>query len=183
MELDAGVLLAAGLIFALRVASAALATVRVLVMSRGEEVWAAFLGFFEVLVYVVSIGLVVSDITNVTAVFAYCLGFSAGTILGMRMEQKLALGMLTLRIISRTHAPEVAAALRSSGLGATLSWGEGRDGSVGIVQSVVPRRRAAEAGTLARSVDDHAFIVADEARAVLAGWMPLQASMRPREGK
>ena len=177
MELNTTILLAAGLVFMLRVASAALAAVRTLVMARGHETASASLAFFEVLVYVVSFGLVVSDMTNVSIVFAYCAGFAVGTAVGIRIEQRLALGVVTLRIISRDRGEAISHGLREAGLGATLTWGEGRDGPVGIVQSVVPRRHTGQAHSIIRTVDANAFVVADEARAVTAGWM-MQGPLR-----
>jgi uncharacterized protein YebE (UPF0316 family) len=171
LEFDATILLAALFVFVLRVASAALAALRTLVMARGAETASALLGFFEVLVYVVSFGLVVSDMTNVSIVLAYCAGFAVGTVVGIRLERRLALGVVTLRIISRSKAEDVSHGLRDAGIGATLSWGEGRDGPVGIVQSVVARKHAARAQALVRDLDPGAFVVADEARAVTAGWL------------
>lgn len=171
MELDAQLLLAAGLVFVLRILSAALASVRMLVMARGHESAASILSFFDALVYVVSLGFVVSDLTNVSIVVAYCAGFAVGTAVGIRVEERLALGVVTLRIITRERGPEISSGLRETGLGATLSWGEGRDGPVSIVQSVVPRRHTGHAHQVIRTIDPNAFVVADEARAVTAGWM------------
>jgi uncharacterized protein YebE (UPF0316 family) len=165
------------------VASAALAALRTLVMARGAQATSAVLGFFEVLVYVVSFGLVVSDMTNISILLAYCSGFAVGTVVGIRLEQRLAMGIVTLRIISRERAAEVSHALRADGIGATLSWGEGRDGPVGIVQSVVRRKHAARAHSLARDIDPSAFVVADEARAVTAGWLPRPTLASLREQK
>ena len=163
---------AAALIFFLRVIGVALGTVRVLLMNRGLELWSAALGFFEVLVYVVAIGAVVQDLTDVPVLLSYCLGFSVGTIVGIRIERRMALGYVGLRAISVERAREIADALRAAGFGATLSWGEGRDGRVGIVQTVVPRKHAARATAVIHEVDPDAFLVVDEARAVTRGWLP-----------
>lgn len=164
-------LLGALLIFVLRVVGVSLITVRILLVGRGVELWSAVIGFFEVLIYVVAIGLVVNDLTNIPAVIGYCLGFSVGTIVGIRIDRRLAFGFASVRVISREHGEAVAAALRQAGFGATLSWGEGRDGRVGIVNSVIPRRRMRAAMDAVRAVDGDAFLVVDEARAVHRGWL------------
>ncbi len=163
---------AAALIFFLRVVGVALGTVRVLLMNRGLELWSAALGFFEVLVYVVAIGAVVQDLTDVPVLLSYCLGFSVGTIVGIRIERRMALGYVGVRAISVDRAREIADALRAAGFGATLSWGEGRDGRVGIVQTVVARKHAERATAVIHAVDPEAFLVVDEARAVTRGWLP-----------
>jgi uncharacterized protein YebE (UPF0316 family) len=166
-------LLGALLIFLLRVVGVSLITVRILLVGRGIEVWSAVIGFFEVLIYVVAIGLVVNDLTNIPAVLGYCLGFSVGTIVGIRLDRRLAFGFASVRVISREHGEDVASALRAAGFGATLSWGEGRDGRVAIITTVIPRRRMQAAMTTVRRIDEDAFLVVDEARAVHRGWLGL----------
>jgi|GEM_PF-390850 uncharacterized protein YebE (UPF0316 family) len=166
-------------IFALRVVGVALGTVRVLLTNRGLELWSAVLGFAEVLVYVVAIGAVVRDLTDWPALLAYCSGFSVGTIVGIRIERRLAVGYVNVRAVSPRRAREVAAALRAEGFGATLSWGEGRDGRVGIVHTLAPRKHAARVTALVQQVDPDAFLVVDEARAVARGWLPGAAAEGP----
>lgn len=166
-------------IFGLRVVGVALGTVRVLLTNRGLELWSATLGFLEVLVYVVAIGAVVRDLTDWPALLAYCSGFSVGTIVGIRIERRLAVGYVNVRAVSPTRARELADALRGEGFGATLSWGEGRDGRVGIVHTLVPRKHAGRVMALVQSVDPDAFLVVDEARAVARGWLPGAAGEGP----
>lgn len=92
-------------IFALRVVGVALGTVRVLLTNRGLELWSAVLGFAEVLVYVVAIGAVVRDLTDWPALLAYCSGFSVGTIVGIRIERRLAVGYVNVRAVSPPPGP------------------------------------------------------------------------------
>ena len=167
------------LVFFLRLAGVAVGTVRILLTNRGNELWSGVLGFFEVLVYVLGIGVVVQDLTDIAMLMSYCLGFSFGTILGIRIEQRMAMGYVNLRTISRYMAPSIAAALREAGFGATLSHGEGRDGTVGIITATVPRKQANRAMKLVHCLDPDAFMVADEARAVTRGWLPGAASIFP----
>jgi uncharacterized protein YebE (UPF0316 family) len=164
-------LLGAALIFSLRLIGVSLGTVRILMMTRGVESWAAVLGFFEVLVYVVAIGAVVRDLGNVVNIIAYSAGFSAGTLVGIRLERRLAFGHVTLRTFSAARSRLVASALREAGFGATLNWGEGLTGPVGVVSTVVPRKHAVAAQEIVRSVDAEAFVIADDTRSVARGWM------------
>lgn len=164
-------LLGAALIFSLRLVGVSLGTVRTLLMTRGVESWAAVLGFFEVLVYVVAIGVVVRDLGNVVNILAYSAGFSAGTFIGIRLERRMAFGHVTLRTFSAARSRPVANALREAGFGATLNWGEGLNGPVGVVSTVVPRKHAKTAQEVVRSIDPEAFVIADETRSVTRGWM------------
>ena len=170
---------AALLLFCVRIVGTALGTVRTLMMNRGMELWSAVLGFGEIFVYVVGLGAVVNDLGNIAMLMGYCLGFSVGMVVGMRMEKRMALGHVSLRIISRDNPEDVAGELHAAGFGATLSWGEGRDGSVGIINTVVPRKHARRATELVQKVDPGAFMVSDEARAVTRGWLPGATSPFP----
>jgi uncharacterized protein YebE (UPF0316 family) len=170
---------AALLLFFVRIIGTALGTVRTLMMNRGMELWSAVLGFGEIFVYVVGLGAVVNDLGNIAMLMGYCLGFSVGMVVGMRMEKRMALGHVSLRIISREKPEDVAGELHAAGFGATLSWGEGRDGSVGIINTVVQRKHAKRATELVQKVDPGAFMVSDEARAVTRGWLPGATSPFP----
>ena len=159
------------LIFALRVAGVGLVTVRILLVTRGVESWSVVLGFLEALMYVVAIGLVVENLTNVPNLLAYCVGFSGGTLVGMRVERRMAIGYVTVHAFSRPYGSEIAQALREAGFGATVTPGEGRSGSVAVVISVVPRGEAGRVGEVVRSVDPEAFVSYDETLGVTRGWM------------
>jgi uncharacterized protein YebE (UPF0316 family) len=125
---SAQVLWAVLLILILRVIGVTLATIRVLIMMRGKKLPAASIGFFEVLVYALAIGQVVNDLSNVWNLFGYCLGFALGTLVGMWLEERLALGYASVRIVSRYKGHAVADAIRDAGYGATVEWGQGRNG-------------------------------------------------------
>jgi uncharacterized protein YebE (UPF0316 family) len=166
-------------VFLLRMIGVAIGTVRILLTNRGNELWSGTLGFFEVLVYVIGIGVVVQDLTDIPMLLSYCFGFSVGTVVGIRIEQRMAMGYVNLRAISRAQSAQIANALRDAGFGATLSHGEGRDGSVGIITATVSRKHSRRAMQLVHQLDPDAFMVADEARAVARGWLPSAATIFP----
>lgn len=169
--LTAAALSAALFIFVLRVFGVALSTVRVLVMMRGQKLASVVLGFFEVLVYVIAIGQVVSNLSNVWNVLGYCLGFSVGTLVGMWLDEKLVLGYANVRIVSRNKAQKLADSIRGAGYGATVGWGSGRTGTVGVVTATVRRNEVGEVCRLADNADPDAFVTIEEARAVRRGYM------------
>ena len=173
MPLTGALLGAALLIFLLRVIGVALSTIRVLVMMRGQKLLSVVLGFFEVLVYVIAIGQVVNNLSNIWNILGYCLGFSAGTLIGMWLDERLVLGFANVRIVSRYKSQRVAEAIRDAGYGATVEWGTGRGGSVGIVMATVRRSEVPEVFKVADKVDSSAFVTVEEARMVRRGYMHL----------
>ena len=169
--LTGDVVIAAATIFLLRVVGVTLATLRVLITLRGHKVPAAIMGFFEVLVYVLAIGAVVNNLSNVWNLLGYCLGFAAGTLVGMSIDDHLALGYATVSVISRYKSQNVAEAVREAGYGATVEWGQGRAGTVGVVRITVRRREVRSVVDLADRADPDAFVTVEEARSIRRGYL------------
>ncbi len=162
---------AALFIFILRVIGVSLSTIRVLIMMRGKKLLSASVGFFEVMVYAIAIGQVVQNLSNWWNLLGYCLGFSVGTLLGMGLEERLALGYATIRVVSPERAHVIAETIRKAGHGATEMWGEGKKGQVGMVKTVVRRKEAEPLCRLIDRIDPDAFITIEETRAVQHGYL------------
>jgi uncharacterized protein YebE (UPF0316 family) len=174
----ADVLLGALLIFVLRVFGIAISTVRVLVMMRGKKAAAFVAGFFEVLAYVIAIAEVVNNLDNVWNVLGYCLGFSVGTVVGMILDERTASGYANVRIISRYQAQRIIEQIHAAGYGATVGWGHGRGGTVGMIVAIVRRKEADELCAIAERVDPNAFITIEDARAVRRGYIHMSGQER-----
>ncbi len=170
-QLSSQVLGAVLVIFVLRVIGVTLATVRVLIMMRGKKLVSASIGFFEVLVYALAIGPVVNNLSNVWNLVGYSLGFAVGTLVGMWLEERLALGYASVRIVSKYKGHAVASAIRDAGYGATIEWGQGRTGAVGLVVATVRRKEVDAVCNLADRIDPTAFVTVEETRTIRRGYM------------
>ena len=159
------------IIFLLRIVDVSLATVRMLLILRGQRLIVPILGFFEAGIWVVAVGVAIQNLHSVWHVFGYAAGFGAGSLVGLWLEGKLAMGLATLQIISRDDGEEVAANLRTRGFGVTEISGYGRSGKVEILLSIVKRRQVKEVVAAVESVDPDAFISVEEPRAIRRGWM------------
>jgi len=167
-----GVILWAFFIFLLRLANVAIATVRTVLVVRGERVAATLLGLVEVLFFVVSLGKVVEDLGNLLNLFAYCVGFAAGTWVGMILENRLALGYMRVHVVSLQKAKGIASSLREEGYGVTEMTGKGKGGRVGIIEVVARRKNVPSITTAVTRVDETAFITVEEAKGVYRGYIP-----------
>jgi len=167
-----GVILWALFIFLFRMANVALGTVRTLLVVRGERIVATLIGLFEALFFVVAVGKVVQDLGNLLNILAYCVGFAAGTWVGMILEKRLALGYVLVRIVSLQKGRRIALALREKGYGVTEMLGEGRAGRVGIIDVVAKRKDVPLITSLGCEVDEDAFITVQEPREVYRGYIP-----------
>jgi uncharacterized protein YebE (UPF0316 family) len=161
------------LIFALRVLGIAVSTLATLMTVQGRKIPAVAAGFVSALVFVVAIGKVVANLSNVWNILAYCGGMAVGTLVGMLFEQRLSLGFAEVRFISAEKSGPLAEALREAGFGVTELFGHGRDRSVGIVQAIVPRKNVNAVLGIAKSADESAIVTVTEARTVQRGyWRP-----------
>jgi uncharacterized protein YebE (UPF0316 family) len=165
------VLLGALLIFCMRLIDVSMGTVRILMAVRGRRLLAGVIGFFEVTIFLVAISQVITNIGNWWNVLGYAGGFAVGTILGMTIEGKLAIGLAEVNIVSMGKGSAVAEALRQEGFGATEFRGAGQDNIVRMIRTVVRRREVPSVTAVASAVDESAFItVQDMERAYRGRW-------------
>lgn len=158
------------LIFCLRLTDVTLGTLRILMTVRGRKPLAALIGFIEVTIFVVAISQVVRNATNIWRVLGYSGGFAAGTLVGMTIEERLALGITVVRIISSDIQRGVADALRALGFGVTEMAGQGLRGTVDIMEVVVRRNELPKVLQAVEEVDSQAFVTVEETRRVYRGY-------------
>src|SRR5215831_8167644 len=91
------------LIFCLRIVDVSCDTMRVIFAIRGKRVIAAALGFIQALVWIFAVGNAVKHLDSVLHVLGYSAGYAMGTYVGVTLEQMIAYGVATIRIVSK-HA-------------------------------------------------------------------------------
>ena len=162
-------ILGALLIFFLRLSDMTLDTLRLTFTLRGHKYLAALVGFMQAAIVVVAIAKVVNNVRNPLNIVAYAGGFAAGILVGMTLEERMALGFSHLQLISRTHGQAIADALRQAGHAATLLLGTGKDGAVGIIHCMVRRSDVLAAKAIAEGIDPNVFVTGEEMRPLARG--------------
>jgi uncharacterized protein YebE (UPF0316 family) len=161
------------LIFALRVLGIAVSTLSTLMTVQGRKVYAVAAGFISSLVYVIAIGKVVTNLNNVWNIIAYSSGFAVGTLVGMMLDQRMALGFAEVRFISTENGHNLADTLRDAGFGVTEMEGRGREETVEVLGVLIPRKEVKNVLKIAKSVDEDAIVTVSEPRMVQRGyWHP-----------
>ncbi|MEX2526371.1 MAG: DUF2179 domain-containing protein [Gemmatimonadota bacterium] len=158
-------------IFAIRIVDVSLATLRTLLSMRNQRVAVPIIGFFESLLWVFAVGTAIRNLDSGWHVLGYSSGFATGTVVGLWIEGKLAVGLATIRIISRYGGVELADALREAGFGVTEFTGQGREGPVEVVYTVVKRRQIKNVLKTVDRWDPDAFVSVEEPRTIQRGWM------------
>ncbi|MGH7458335.1 MAG: DUF2179 domain-containing protein [Longimicrobiaceae bacterium] len=158
-------------IFGLRIVDVSLATVRMLLAVRGKKFVAPAIGFFEILIWIVAAGQAIQHLGSPLHVLGYAAGFSSGTMVGLWIEEKIAVGVSILHVVSKHGGVEIAEALRQQGFGVTEFSGHGREGPVEVIHAVLRRRHLREALRQITVWDPDAFVTVEEPRSIQRGWM------------
>ncbi len=158
------------LIFVLRVGDMALDTIRVLFVVRGKKLLVWILGFFQSLIFVVAISSVLSELDNILNVIGYATGFATGNLVGMLIEQRLAIGHVLVTIISSHLGTSIAERLRAAGYAVTEISGRGKNGTVFELHASVLRKDVSSVETIVLEADPQAFVTAEDVRPVRRGF-------------
>ena len=168
--LDSETLLTALGIFSIRVLSIAIDTVRMISVLRGKKVIAWILGVATSMLFVISIGWVMADLTNPLKVAAYSIGFATGTVVGIDLEKKMAMGHMFLTIISSNRGARLAEALRDAGYAVTEIPARGKDGSVSMLELAFERKDREKIQAMITDIDPDAFITSRDVEPLHRGY-------------
>ncbi|MDH7509559.1 MAG: DUF2179 domain-containing protein [Methanolinea sp.] len=160
------------LIFLARICDVSLGTLRVIFISRGFKRVAPFVGFFEVIIWLLAIGQVMQNVGNVASYIAYGGGFAAGTYVGMAVEERLSLGNVVIRVITQKDAGQLAEALRKMDVGVTTLDAAGATGPVTILLSVCRRQDLPRVLSCINRYHPSSFYTVEEVRTVKEGIFP-----------
>lgn len=149
------------LIFVARICDVSIGTVRTVFVVSGYKKVSVMLGFVEVLIWVLAVGGVMKYLTNPLAVIGYAGGYATGILVGMTVEDRIAVGLRMIRVINPDSEVHVADMLREKGLRVTRIEGSGQKGPVEVSFSVIQRRRVPEIRTLLREHAPAAFITVE----------------------
>jgi uncharacterized protein YebE (UPF0316 family) len=154
------------LIMLARVLDVSLDTIRVIMVAKGYRRWAPFVGFFQVLIWIITISRIMVNLENWTTYIGYAGGFAIGTYAGMKIEEKLALGYELIRVVTRADASLLIKQLIEKQYHVTYVEGTGRDGEVGILFIVHKRKVIREIIEMIKRFNPNAFYTIEDVRFV-----------------
>lgn len=129
-----------GLIFFARILDQSIGTLRLIFLSKGMKYIAPFLGFFEVIIWLLAVGQIMQHLDNWLCYVAYGAGFAMGNFIGITLEEKLSIGTSIIRVILSNESPELIAALKLHNFGLTILDAEGSKGKVKVLFSIIRRK-------------------------------------------
>ena len=161
------------LIVLARIGDVSLGTMRIISIGRGYKFIAPLLGFFEILIWLLAIRQIMQNLTNIFYYVFYSGGFAAGTFVGMYIEGKLAIGILSIRIITRKDASELINFLRSVNYGVTSVVAQGATGQVNVIYIIVKRSDVQNVIEIINRFNPNAFYLIEDVRLASEGIFPV----------
>jgi len=168
----------AAFVFCCRLTDVSLGTLRTILVVRGHRSWAATLGFFEVLIWLGAASTVLQHLDTWYLAVAYAAGFASGNVVGIWIEQRLAIGHLLVRALS-TAGPHLATALREAGYHVVeLSGRSGQDEPAEVLFLVERRRRVPELLRRIETIDPDAVCTVADVKEHRTGAVPGRSGWR-----
>jgi uncharacterized protein YebE (UPF0316 family) len=158
------------IIFSLEFLFVTIMTFRWIILVRGSKMVAGFISFFEQMLNVIAIGMVVSQLGNPLRIVIYALGYALGSLTGSWLEERLAMGYTIFQIIT-TPSSNLALKLREMGLGVTVWDAEGQEGSRQVLMAVARRKWGTTLMKVINGHDPQAFVVRTDPHAFKGGFL------------
>lgn len=140
------------LIFCARTCDVTLGTLRNIFLSKNIRYIVPFLGFFEVLIWLLAVSQTIRNLHNIMCYIGFAGGYSMGIFVGIKIEERLALGKQMLRIITPQDPASLVQKLNENNFGVTIIDGQGAKGPVKVLLTVIKRR---DIERVAKLINDH----------------------------
>jgi len=154
------------LIFFARIADVSLGTLRIIFVSKGYKIIAPLIGFIEILIWIVAISKIIQNIDNWVCYIAYAGGFAVGNYVGMRIEEKLAIGYELVRVITQKDANNLVANLQKKGFGITTIKAQGTAGEVAVIYLIINRKKIEDVVEIIKKYNPNALYTVEDLRFV-----------------
>ena len=161
------------LVFIAKLCEVSLATIRLVLVNRGEKLKGAMIGFVEVMIWAVLASHVLKDLMDDPfKLIVYCLAFSCGNYLGVTLESKLAIGLAIIQVVVSTDKTNIIAnVLREKEFGVTIVAAKGMEGPVNILMIYVKRKSVPQAISIINEFSPQAVITINDVRQLRNGYI------------
>jgi uncharacterized protein YebE (UPF0316 family) len=146
-------------------------TLRTICMVKNLKIVTSIFGFLEALIYIFGLSVVLSGEQSVVEMLVYAFGFALGIVVGIKVEQKLAIGYSSMHVNINHMNEELITILRNKGFGVTAYSGEGKFGERKKLDVLTNRKRENELIQLIYQYEPEAFVMAFEPKMFRGGYL------------
>lgn len=155
-------LLSGIVIFFLRVIDMSIDTIRLLFVIRGKRIVVWILGAMQSTVFYLAVSQALRGDANILTTLGYAFGFATGNVIGMLIEERLAIGFQRVTITTHNNPMAIAIDLRKRGYGVTEMTARGRDGEVTMLHVNCKRKQVDDVEAIVFKHDGNAFLTIDD---------------------
>jgi len=157
------------LIFALQIIYVTTLTLRQIFTVKGYRYLAALLSCIDIFIFVVAFKAVLDNLKHPLPLIVYCASYGIGILVGIRLEEKLALGYVNVQIVSKRS--DLAQRLRESGYGVTTWKAQGIGGEKTVLEVIIHRKNQDKLYQTIIGFDRDVFVVAMDAKHFRGGFL------------
>lgn len=134
------------IIFIAKLFEITLHTLRAILVNKRKIKIVPIIAFVEIFIWMLIVSQIITGITEYPhKMIAYALGYSLGQVVGLMLENRLALGLIHIQIIlDREEGEEFASFLRKKNIAVTIIDGEGLQSEKKILLLYAPRKKKDE---------------------------------------
>ncbi|MEX1308176.1 MAG: DUF5698 domain-containing protein [Eubacteriales bacterium] len=150
------------------------ATLRIVLINRGERLKGSIVAFFEVLLWLMVTGSVLVGLSDWRRILVFAIAFASGSYLGSWLESKLAFGLCSIQVISPRSKPAEALVknLRDHDFAVTVVAGEGKMNRRSVMLLHLKRRRIPEAVEIIKSSNiNNLMITINDTKVIRGGYI------------
>ncbi|MBS3987864.1 MAG: DUF2179 domain-containing protein [Erysipelothrix sp.] len=159
------------LILILQLCYVPMLALRTISMVKKLTLLTAFFGFLESIIYVFGLALVLTGDQSTLAMLVYAIGYSLGLMIGIKVEDRIAIGYRSVLVNIKTINHDLVQSLRNQGYGVTVTHGDGREGTRTMLDILTKRSSEKMLFKLIESYEPHAFITSFEPTRFKGGYI------------
>ncbi len=145
------------LIFFARILDVSLGTLRIIFITKEMKYVATLVSFFETLIWIIAIAQIMQNLTNFITYIAYAGGFATGTFMGIYIESRLAMGYLSVVIVTKKDPTELIEKLETTHFRTTTIDAKGDETNVEMIFVIIKRKNLKKVIGMVKNFDSSAF--------------------------
>ncbi|MBS7527504.1 DUF2179 domain-containing protein [Fusibacter paucivorans] len=159
------------LILILQLCYVPMLALRTISMVKKMTLLTSVFGIIECLIYVFGLSLVLTGNQTFWGLIVYALGYGLGLIVGIHVEDRLAIGYTSAIVNIRNKNEELIKFLRDTGFGVTIFEGEGRESTRYRLDILTKRNRESELLAIIEKFEPSAFVIFYEPKHFKGGYI------------
>ncbi|BBM88602.1 hypothetical protein COTS27_00283 [Spirochaetota bacterium] len=167
-------------IYIAKILELALNSIRIVSIAKGFKRLSIAIAFVEGIIWILIVTRIIANIDNLFNVAAFGLGMATGVYIGGLIEEKLALGLVLVRVITQRTADKLLTRLRAAGFRVTDVPATSNYGSVKVMFATIKRKDLQNFTKLVKQFNPYAFFTVEEIKSASRTIMPPQELIRTR---